>query len=593
VTDLGSAAASAFDRYEQHLIAGGELLRQSRLDEAQKELLAALDFDADGQKALALLGLAYFRAGKFAEALPVYRRLVGLSALDASHQLNLGLVLLKLGDASAAAAALERSRDIDPSQGRAVSYLGLAYARGGRFAEAYQAFLQAGQRDLAREIADNLTEQERLAIERAHARGRAAPAPVDPTTASTRFVSTPPAEEPAAEAAPAEAAPAVAASAPAETSAAPAPVEAAPAAAEEPAAAAPASAAPTPNEEPAAAPAAEAAPARATTADDDAFDALERVDAPAAPPAEPAAVEDGAVLEVASAVESAPVPIVAPPPPRPRLGARRSAPPPPPKSSPGLIVPSGDDLDAIVDEVDHGAISRAVAEAAPSAQRGAARVAAGHRPPQPLSEFATTRLVRLEDGDEPFEISAGGVLIVRVRDKMFSRTEGVDVTGGELDYEPAQRRSRGQSRTEPFATGGRAMFQVTGQGHLLAAPLGGQFTAVTLDDDIFYLREDLVFAFEPVLRWENGHVPGSRERIPMVQFRGSGAVAFRTERPLLSVKLAQDRVLYVDATALAGWIGRVVPRAVTPADGGPGSELFVECTGEGVVLVEEEQAPAP
>ena len=59
MTDLGSAAASAFDRYEQHLIAGGELLRQSRLDEAQKELLAALEFDADGQKALALLGLAF------------------------------------------------------------------------------------------------------------------------------------------------------------------------------------------------------------------------------------------------------------------------------------------------------------------------------------------------------------------------------------------------------------------------------------------------------------------------------------------------------------------------------------------------------
>jgi hypothetical protein len=241
-------------------------------------------------------------------------------------------------------------------------------------------------------------------------------------------------------------------------------------------------------------------------------------------------------------------------------------------------------------EVDRGAISRAVAQAAPSATTGA-RVAPGHRGPQPLSEFATTRLVRLEDGDEPFEISAGGVLIVRVRDRMWSRTEGVDVTGGQLDYEPAQRRSRGQSRSEPFATGGRVMFSVTGQGHLIAAPLGGQFTAVTLDDDIFYLREDLVFAFEPDLRWENGHVSGSRERIPMVQFRGSGAVAFRTVRPLLSVKLAQDRVLYVDATALAGWIGRVVPRAVAAADSGAGSELFVECTGEGVVLVEEEQAP--
>ena len=191
MTDLGPAGASPFDRYDQHLIAGGELLRQNRLADAQRELLAALDADPEGTKALALLGLAYFRGNKYAEALPVYRRLVGLLPGDAAHQLNLGLVLLKLGDAPGAAGALEKSRDIDPSQGRAVSYLGLAYARGGRFAEAYQAFLLAGQVDLAREIADNLTEQERLAIERALTRARAAaPAEVDAATASTRFVST-------------------------------------------------------------------------------------------------------------------------------------------------------------------------------------------------------------------------------------------------------------------------------------------------------------------------------------------------------------------------------------------------------------------
>lgn len=508
-----SAGALPFDRYEHHLIAGGEFLRQSRLDDAQRELLGALEVMPESAKALALLGLAYFRGGKFAEALPVYRRLVGLMPGDASHQLNLGLVLLKLGDATAAASALEKSRAIDPSAGRAVSYLGLAYARGGRFPEAYQAFLQAGQNDLAREIAENLTEQERLAIEGVVARGGG-----EPSSDSTRFVAlAPPADEPAAQVIEVEAPPAD---------------------------------------------------------DDSAFDAL---DAAAAAPDQ-------------TAPEPAP-----PPEPAPRLGSRRSSPPPPPGgSSPAIIVAPAipaDELEAIVEEVDRGAISRAVAQAAPSAARAGTRVAPGHRPPQPLSEFATTRLVRLEDGDEPFEISAGGVLIVRVTDKMYSRTEGVDVTGGQLSYEPAARRARGQSRAEPFATGGRPMFAVTGVGHLIAAPLGGQFTAVTLDEDIFYLREDLVFAFEPILRWENGHVPGSRERIPMVQFRGSGAVAFRTVRPLVAVKLAPERLLYVDATALAGWIGRVVPRAVTPADDGPGSELFVECSGEGVVLVEEEQAP--
>jgi tetratricopeptide (TPR) repeat protein len=530
VTD--SAGALPFDRYEHHLIAGGELLRQSRLDEAQRELLGALDVMPESGKALALLGLAYFRAGKFAEALPVYRRLVGLMPGDASHHLNLGLVLLKLGDADAAAAALEKSRDVDPSQGRAVSYLGLAYARGGRFPEAYQAFLTAGQQDLAREIADNLTEQERLAIEGVVQRA-AAPTP---TTDSTRFVA--PAPEPSP-----------------------------------PSPSPPPSAPPPP---PSVAPAAEP-----HAADDD------------EPALELAASDDDLGLRSARGPAASPR---SPRPRRPRAWAaaarahrRRPGPRPPSWSRPRSRSMSWP-------RWSRRSIAARSRARWPRPRRrrcaAAARVAPGHRPPQPLSEFATTRLVRLEDGDEPFEISAGGVLIVRVTDKMFSRTEGVDVTGGQLSYEPASRRSRGQNRAEPFATNGRPLFAVTGVGHLVAAPLGGTFTAVSLDDDIFYLREDLVFGFEPSLRWENGHVPGSRERIPMVQFRGSGAVAFRTVRPLLSVKLAPERVLYVDATALAGWIGRVVPRAVTPADDGPGSELFVECSGEGVVLVEEEQAPS-
>jgi tetratricopeptide (TPR) repeat protein/uncharacterized protein (AIM24 family) len=478
----------AADRFEQHVIAGGELLRQSRLAQAQQELEAALGLVPDSTKALALLGLAYFRGGKFDQARPVYERLVAAAPLDGSYQLNLGLVYLKLGEADLAIDALEKSRDLDPSQNRAVNYLGLAYARGGRFVEAYRAFLIAGQSDLAREIAENLGPEVRAEIDRSVRGSQEAAAPPPPP---------PPLVEPAPPPPPAV------------------------------------TAAPSVPVQPEAAPAVEADPS-----------------------------ESQKFISAALAEES------------------------PHDESKELIITG------IVEEPARGAISRAVAKAVPSADGGMGlRVAAGSRPPQPLSEFATSRLVRPEDGDHPFEISAGGVLIVRVTDKMYTRTEGVDVTGGKLAYEAAMRRARGQNRAEPFDTDGRPMFVVTGQGHLIAAPAGGQFTAVSLDDDIFYLREDLVFAFEPALRWENGHVPGSRNRVPIVQFRGHGAIAFRTERPLLAVKLAQEKVLYVDANALAGWIGRVVPRAVTPVDTGPASELFVECSGEGVVLVQEEQAP--
>ena len=433
-----------FDPFDQHLVAGSELLRQNRIRDAQVQLLQALELQPRSTKALALLGLAYFRGAQFAEAMPIYRSLVSLAPQDSSYRLNLGLVHLKLGDADAAIDELTRCRELDPSQSRAVGYLGLAFARAGRYAEAYQAFLQAGQDDLAQEVVHHLTEQERLTIE-----------------ASVRA------------------------------------------------------------------------------------------------PADPALSQPNIVIDTAA----------------------------------GAAAPAEDG-----GKVKHGvpeqtAISRAVAYAAPSSAAAVAgsRVAPGGRPPQPLSEFATARLVRPEDGDQPFEISAGGVLIVRVKDRMFARTEGVDVTGGDLTYEVATRRVRGAQTNEPFASGERQLYLISGTGHLIASPLGGEFTAVQLDDDIFYLREDVVYAFEPQIRWENGHVPGSRARIPMVQFRGSGAVAFRTPRPLLAVKLAPERVLYIDANALAGWIGRVVPRAVSPQGTSRLSELFVECTGEGVVLVQEEQ----
>src|SRR5262249_44073839 len=155
------------------------------------------------------------------------------------------------------------------------------------------------------------------------------------------------------------------------------------------------------------------------------------------------------------------------------------------------------------------------------------------------------RLIRPDDGDLPFEIAAGDTLIIRIRGRVLSRTEGVVVSGGELAYEPATKRVRGKATEEPFGTDARPMFFVSGQGHLVASPRGGSFTAMQLADDVVYLREDLVFAFEEKLGWENGHVPGSSGQISVVQLRGEGCVAIRTRKPPLSVKLAPDRTLYV------------------------------------------------
>ncbi|HTM19659.1 MAG TPA: tetratricopeptide repeat protein [Kofleriaceae bacterium] len=486
----GTAENVAMDPFEQHLVSGGELLRQDRVKEARAEFENALRLRVDDPKALGLLGLALFRLAAFRDAAPVYEKLVIRNPTDSSLRLNLGLVYLKTGDASRAIVELTRSRELDPSQTRAVSYLGLAYARNGEYDRAYHAFLQAGQSDLAREMEQYLTEEQKLQIQ-------AMVRPPSPERAS------------------------------------------------------------------------------------DAYDAVhvEAVDRPvvatvAPPPAAPLgsaslspAVGQGALEDTPFARAATATPLL-------------------PEKEPGGVVAA--------EAEERSAVSLAVESAAPSAAAATAgtRTAAGHQPPQPLSEFATARLIRPEDGDHALEIGAGGVLLVRVNGKVMSRTEGVVVSGGDLAYEPATRRVRGAQTTEPFGADGRHLFHVSGKGHLVAAPAGDHFTAVMLDDDILYLREDLVYAFEDALRWENGNVPGSAAAIRMVQLRGSGAVAFRSARPLLSVKLAPERVLYVDADALAGWIGRVVPRLVAPAAGGKASAPFVECSGEGVILLEERK-PTP
>jgi Flp pilus assembly protein TadD len=499
-----ATAAADREAIEQAVLRGGELLKQGKLEEAQKAFRAALLLDVDNPRVLALLGLVHFRSGQYEHARAIYEDLVERLPTDASHRLNLGVVYLKLGDATKAITALEASRALDPSQSRAISYLGLAYARAGRYAEAYRSFLLAGQTELATEIEGNLTPAE---VEGIHAQlqrsGMEVPRPRTPS----RDVPPPPTPAPEPRTSP-----------------------------------------PTPPPAPAA------------------------KEAEAPPPSLPVIIVDKAPKPEAEAEPGVPQP-PSNDPDAPRMSESQQF-VMPVRATPAPVPADGRSM-----------ISQAVEIAAPTTA-GTTVAGRGARPPVPLSQLATEDLVRPDDSEHPFEISASGALVIRVVDRVLTRLEGVHATGGDLTYEPATRRSRGHQTADRFDYGGAQLHTVTGQGYLIAVPGKRAFTAVTLDDDILYLREDLVFAFDASLRWENGNVPGLRGRLPVVQFRGDGAVALRSEQALVRVKLPPAGIVFVDAARLAGWIGRVIPRAVVPPSGSPMGDVCVECTGEGVVLVD-------
>jgi hypothetical protein len=629
------------EAFEQAIVRGSELLRQNQLDQAQRAFRAALDIEPGSPKVLALLGLTHFRAGEFAEARPIYEELVERTPTDASHRLNLGLVYLKLNDAEHAIGALEASRALDPSQGRAVSYLGLAYARAGRYAEAYRSFLLAGQNDLAVEIEQNLTTAERDGIHAQLQRTPSGPVPVAEPVADVR-TATPPRIEPhprggtlaaafrstrraGSEPSPPAGEPAVARTVtppaglpdmppgatrpttppmgvPRTTPPSPPPAPGSSGRADYPLAkpTAPTTGVPVPPwsgpdvpgfSQPVATelrtPVPEAveilprsrpatSPPRRTTGEQP------TIASPGSAGARSDAQRRGDLIEIEAELPSGNSGQI------PTIPAGYPAPTDPARLTESMQFVLGEKAEAPQPVAGETMISRAVAEAEPaSAVASIARAGAGALPPRPLSDLATDELIRPDDGDAAFEVSVGGALIIRVKERMLSRLDGVHITGGDLAYEPATRRSRGHQTDERFDHGG-ALHVVTGTGYLIAIPQDRKFHAVVLDDDIFYLREDLVFAFEPSLRWENGNVPGLRGRLPVVQFRGDGAVALALPRPLVRVKLPPQGVVFVDADRLAGWIGRVIPRAVVPPRGGPLADVCVECTGEGVVLIDSE-----
>ncbi|HEX3757579.1 MAG TPA: tetratricopeptide repeat protein [Kofleriaceae bacterium] len=594
------------EAFEQAVVRGSELLKQGKIDLAQGAFREALAVEPDNPRVLALLGLSHFRANAFGDARAIYEQLVERAPSDASHRLNLGLVYLKLNDAERAIAALETSRALDPSQGRAVSYLGLAYARAGRYAEAYRAFLIAGQNDLATEIESNLSVIERDRIHSQLGRSPQGPLP-DPVSGPTSTASgTVSAAAPARASGPIPAT--VSGTIPATASG---PVHAAvPVPASGPVqAAASGPVVPrtiTPRTVARTTPAAGVprAPIEPEAARTPTPHVIPRTRPPGAPPAKPRAPSHPGIAEIAPPVATSPA--AAPPAGEPSGASAGAVPVAVEPDGPAVartvtpggtvritestqfVIPRADPIAPVQGLDGPSMITHAVASATPSGVIRL-RTRTGGTPPRPLSDLATDDLIRPDDGDEPFEIGPNGALIIRVADRVLSRLDGVHITGGDLAYELATRRSRGHSTEQAFDYGGSQLHAVTGRGYLIAVPGKHAFAAVSLDDDILYLREDLVFAFEASLRWENGNVPGLRGRLPVVQFRGDGAVALRLARSLVRVKLPAQGVVFIDAERLAGWIGRVIPRAVIPPPGGPLGAMCVECTGEGVVLIE----PAP
>jgi uncharacterized protein (AIM24 family) len=199
--------------------------------------------------------------------------------------------------------------------------------------------------------------------------------------------------------------------------------------------------------------------------------------------------------------------------------------------------------------------------------------------PVPLLAFVLSRL-----GQAPAPATPAGALRVSVVDEAHVRADGVLAGAGTLQWQAAHRRSQGRRSAEEMGTPGARFFRLTGSGDVWIAGAPARWMPLALMEDVLYVREDRVLAFEGSLSWEAGTVPGADVR--MLQFRGRGTVALEISETPVAIKVTDDRPTLLSAGRLVGWVGRLVPHGARPPGDGAEAPFQVICQGEGVVLID-------
>ena len=207
--------------------------------------------------------------------------------------------------------------------------------------------------------------------------------------------------------------------------------------------------------------------------------------------------------------------------------------------------------------------------------------------PSELAAYTTTRRLSIPNRDGGFGIGTTEVL-VQVRGEMLTRLDGLVASWGQLSLKPELKRFRGRPTDKPFGEGARRMLRAAGEGRFVISREGRVFTALELGDEPAYFREEVLFAFEESIVFENGRVPSKTGHdLHLVHVRGRGKLLLVTVGEPKAVELTRGEPLRIPMDQLVGWHGPLIqPRVVPIVEEAPELGVALELAGEGSALVD-------
>jgi len=142
---------------------------------------------------------------------------------------------------------------------------------------------------------------------------------------------------------------------------------------------------------------------------------------------------------------------------------------------------------------------------------------------------------------------------------LFVRLATLQAVHGKMDSKMVHRRARGKDLDE-FLGADDPIFRVKGPCRMtLEVAKEETIVVVELDDDILYVRESRVLAFDDRSSFESARLPFGKEPVPMLQLHGSGFVALRFHAHPTALPVRDGQELRVNPERVLGWTGRLFP----------------------------------
>jgi hypothetical protein len=225
----------------------------------------------------------------------------------------------------------------------------------------------------------------------------------------------------------------------------------------------------------------------------------------------------------------------------------------------------------------------------PSAPQASSPSEAAAEAPSTMAQFTSSSRLSMPPPEQAggFVIGSSEVLI-HVKGELLTRLDGLVASWGATTMRPELKRFRGKATDKPFGDGARRMLRASGEGRFVIAREGRHFTALELGDEPAYFREEVLFAFEETILFENGRVPSKGGTdLHLVHLRGRGRLLLVSQGVPKAVDVLRGEPLRIPMDQLVGWHGPLIqPRLVPIVEEAPELGVALELAGEGRALID-------